>query len=152
MYSLSSLHSHILCGGDLKLPSVCIILPARIICEIVCCHNQKSLRGGFSFGNRKLDHCSPTPLCFRYFLSKNFPDTPKTSDKNKTCWCTGTLLSRCRYFVECPLLFNSIIVHLSLFLGCSSGILQTSAVIPNISTFSQRLFNHPSVIQGPYLL
>ena len=139
-------------GGALKFPSLSIIPPAGISCAIVCCHNQKSLRGGFSFGSRKIDHCSPTPLCFRYFLSKDFTDATKTSDKNKTCWCTRILLSRRRSSVKCPLLFNYIIIHLSPFLGWSRGILKTSTDILNTSTFSQRLLNHPAVIQGPYLL
>ena len=152
MYSLSSLHSQILCGGALKFPSLSMIPPAGINCAIACCHNRKSLRGGFYFGNRKVNHCSPSPLGFRYFLSKDFPDAPKTSDKNKTCWCTRTLLSPRRSSVECPLRFNSIIIHLSLFLGCSIEILKTSTVIPNLSTFYQIFLNHPSVIQGPYLL
>ena len=150
--SLSSLHYHILCGGALKFPSLSTIPHAGISCAIACCHNRKSLRGGFSFGNQKIDHCSPSPLCFRYFLSKDFPDAPKTSDRNKTCWCTRTLLSRRRSSVECPLRFNYIIIHFSLFLGCSSGILQTFTVILNISTFSQIILNHPSIIQDPYLL
>ena len=123
-------------GGDLKFPNLSMIPPAGINCAIACCHNQNSLRGGGYFGNGKVDHCSPSPLGFRYFLSKYFPDAPKTSDKNKTCWCTRNLLSRRRSSVECPLRFNSIIIHLSLFLGCSGGILQTSTVIPNISTLS----------------
>ena len=149
--SLSSLHSHILFGGALKFPSLSMIPPARISCAISCCHNRKSLRG-FFFGNQKVDHCSPLPLCFKYFLSKDFPDSPKTSNKNNTCWCTFNILSWRRSSVKYPLRFNSIIIHLSLFLGCSSEILQTSTVIQNLSTFYQRILNHPSVIQGPYLL
>ena len=55
-YSLSSIHSHILCGGALKFPSLSIIPPSGISCAIACCHNRKSLHGGFSFGNLKVDH------------------------------------------------------------------------------------------------
>ena len=150
--SLLSLHSQVFCGGALKFHSLFMILPAVISCAIYCCHNRKSLRGGFSFGNQKVDHCSPSPLCFRHFLSKDFPDAPKTSDKDKTCWCTRNLLSRRRSSVKCPLRFNSIIIHLSLFLGCSSGILQIPTIIPNLSTSYQILLNHPSVMQDPYLL
>ena len=152
MSSLPSLHSHILYGGALKFPSMYIIPPARISCAISCCHNRKSLRGGFYFGNWKVDQFSPTPFCFRYFLYKEFPDAHKTSDKNNNCCCTCNLLSWRRSSVECPLRFNSIIIHLSPFLGWSRGILQTSTVIPNISTFSQRLFEPSSRDPGPIYL
>ena len=150
--SLLSLHSQILCVGTFKFPSLSMITLSSINCVIACCHNRKHLCGGFYFGNQKVDHFSPSPLCFRYFLSKDFPDSPKISDKNKTCCCTLTILIWRRSSVECPLRFNSIIIHLSLFLGCSSGIFQTSTVIPKISTFSQRFLNHPSVIQDPNIL
>ena len=93
---LLSLHSQTLCPVSLKLPSVSVIIPAEITCVIDCFHNQKSLRRGLSLGNQKLDHYSPTHLCFKYFWSRDFPEDPITSDKNNTCWCTQTLLSRQR--------------------------------------------------------
>ena len=91
-----------------------------------------------------MDHCSPSPLCFRYFLSKDFPDAPKTSDKNKTCWCTRTLLSRRRSSVKCPLRFNSIIIHLYLFIGCSSGILKLTLLSRTYRLFPKDFWTiHP---------
>ena len=145
--SLSSLHTQTLCPGSLKLPSISIIPPARINCVIIYFHNWQSLRGDLSFGNIKVDHFSPTPLCFKYFLSRDFPEAPGTSENNNTCWCTRTLLSRRILSVEYPTGLNSTIIHLSPSLGRSRGILYTLTVIPDISTFSHILLNHPAVIQ-----
>ena len=133
--SLSSLRSQTLCPGYLKLPSLSIILPDGITCVIACCHNQKSLRVCLSFGNIKVDHCSPTPHYFKSFMSRDFPEAPSTSDKNNTCWCRRNVLTLQILSFEYPTRLNYIIINLSPSLGWSRGILHISTVISNISTF-----------------
>ena len=151
VFLLSSIHSQALWPGSLKIPSLSTITPSRITCMISCFHNRKSLCGGLFFGKRKVDHFSPTPLCFRYFPTRDFTEATSTYDKNNTCSWTHNLLSWQRLSVEYPTRLNYIIIQLSLFLGWSRGILHTSIVILNISTFSHILLNHPAVIQWPYL-